>query len=436
MKIKHIMPGVLAAGLISTGAVAGDVSFSGFGTLGYTQSDQSYDYQRFISKSGTFARDSVLGAQMDVKLDERWGATVQAKLAPSLSDDHKWEPTLSWAFVSFRPSDDWLFRAGKLRVPLYLYSENMDVGTTFDYSRLPTEMYSVAPTTDFTGLSFTKTWELAGGEMSLDGYWGSAKSHWRFFTRDDLSAAGGPARGASFVPITTEARGLVVTAQIDDNRFRAGVHTTVTKNSDGDAFVSDFTYGQIPSLPPFIPVNGYQPGGTVNRIHNTALTLGGDISLGNGFRLTGEVARRIVSDTKIGPDTTGAYLSLRKEAGPWTPYVSVARLISSSEPRKRYQAINGTAISASDLTLLGPLAGPTAASLTASQRAMADGVVAYDQSTLALGFSYRLSPTQKIKAEWAHTRIGSMSSFVDAPAGTDTGQRSINVISASYNFVF
>lgn len=427
MKAKHILPGILAAGLMSTGAVAGDVSFSGFGTLGYAQSDQSYNYQRFISKSGSFARDSVLGAQMDVKLDERWGATVQAKLAPSLSDDDKWEPTLSWAFLSYRPSDDWLLRAGKLRVPLYLYSENMDVGATFDYARLPTEMYSVAPTTDFTGLSFTKTWELASGDVSLDGYWGSAKSHWRFFTRDDLSAVGGPARGASFVPITTEAYGLVLTAQIDDNRFRAGMHNTVTKNSDGNAFVSDFTYGPLPSAP---FVNGYQPGSTVNRIHNTALTLGGDISLGGGYRLTGEVARRIVSDTKIGPDTTGAYLSLLKEAGPWTPYVSLARLISSDDPRKRYLAVNGSVIAS-------PFLPPgAAAALTASQRAMADGIVAYDQTTLALGFSYRLSPTQKIKAEWAHTRVGSMSSFVDAPAGSETGQRSINVISASYNFVF
>jgi hypothetical protein len=427
MKPSRLLPGVLAASLMTGSALAGDISFSGFGTLGYAQSDQSYNYQRFINKSGTFARDSVLGAQADIKLNEQWGATVQAKLAPSLHDDNKWDPTLSWAFISYRPSDDWLFRAGKLRVPLYLNSENMDVGTTFDFARLPTEMYSVAPTTDFTGLSFTKTWELGSGDINLDGYWGSAKSHWRFFTRDDISALGGPARGASFVPITTEAKGLVLTAQIDDNRFRAGVHTTVTKNSDGDAFVSDFSYGPLPGLP---FVNGYSPGATVNRIHNTALTLGGDISLGGGYRLTGEVARRIVSDTKIGPDTTGAYLSLLKQAGPWTPYVSVARLFSSSDPRKRYQEVNGTVISS---PFLPPGAGT---GLTSAQRAMADGIVAYDQTTFALGFSYRLTPTQKIKAEWANTHVGSMSSFVDAPTGTETGHRNINVISASYNFVF
>jgi hypothetical protein len=442
MKTCFAIPWALALGLTSITASAADVSISGFGTVGYAQSDQPYAYQRYIDNNGTFQRDSVFGLQLDAKLTEKWSATVQAKVAPSLSNDAAWDPTVSWAFVSYRPTDDWLFRVGKLRVPLYLNSENMDVGTTFDFARLPSEMYSIAPTSDFTGASFTKTWSHSSGDLSLDGYWGTAKSHWRLFMRDDLSAIGGLPRGANFLPITTEAKGLVLTAQVDEHRFRAGIHKTITKRSDGLAFVSDFPYGNLLSPLPVV-ANGYQAQGptvpSVSRVHNTVYTLGADVALGNGYRLMGEYARRVIDDTKIGPDASGAYISLLKESGAWTPYVSASRLQSSSGPRDLYLAVNGNTISAASLIAQGMpafMAVPTAAGLTASQRAVADGIVAYDQSTLAIGTSYKLSPTQKIKAEWARTHVGAMSSFIDAPSGTETGRRNINVYSVSYNFVF
>ena len=44
------------------------------------------------------------------------------------------------------------FRAGKQRIPFYFYSETVDVGATFDFARLPTEMYSISSNNDFTGL--------------------------------------------------------------------------------------------------------------------------------------------------------------------------------------------------------------------------------------------------------------------------------------------
>lgn len=35
-------------------------NFSGFGTLGYTLSDQPFKYLQYIDDQGTFARDSLL----------------------------------------------------------------------------------------------------------------------------------------------------------------------------------------------------------------------------------------------------------------------------------------------------------------------------------------------------------------------------------------
>jgi long-subunit fatty acid transport protein len=74
--------------------------------------------------------------------------------------------------------------------------------------------------------------------------------------------------------------------------------------------------------------------------------------------------------------------------------------------------------------------------IDASQRAVADSLLAHDQSTLALGTSYRFNASTLLKAEWAHTRTGSVSSFIDAPAGRDSADTRLNVFSLSASFTY
>ena len=105
-------------GLGAMPVAAADISLSGYGTVGYAQSDQSYDYQRFVSEQGTFKRDSVLGVQMDAKLSDEFSFTLQGKVAPSLKSENDVDATVSWAFLSWRPTNDWLVRAGRIRVPI------------------------------------------------------------------------------------------------------------------------------------------------------------------------------------------------------------------------------------------------------------------------------------------------------------------------------
>lgn len=71
-----------------------------------------------------------------------------------------------------------------------------------------------------------------------------------------------------------------------------------------------------------------------------------------------------------------------------------------------------------------------------SQRFAADMLIAHEQSTWALGTSFALTPNSLIKAEWSHTRTGIVSSFIDAPAGSNSADQKINVFSLSYNFTF
>lgn len=417
---------ILGCGLVATLAAplahAVDLSASGFGTLGYAVSDQPYHYQRFIDDHGSFKRDTVLGGQVDAKLSPEWSATVQAKVAPSLNNDEDWSLTASWAFVSWRPNNDWLLRLGKQRVPMYLNSENLDVGQTYDFARLPFEMYGLAPTTDLTGLYVSRNWMLDIGETSLDLFSGGANLKSRAYLRD---------AGAVFLPVHTKETGAVLTLRRDTSTWRLSLHHTTTRLRNGDDFPSHYPYVEGGGVAYYRVSNnmpGLEPVGTTDYIVNDIITLAGDIELAPNWRLVSELARNIQMRTENGANTAGGYVAVLHKVGDFTPYVSYARLRSMGVSVQVANALN--AVQSPALNFFDPR-------LNASQRQASDAILVFDQDTVALGTSYALTSQSKLKAEWARTRIGNRSATVDSPAGEDVIRRQrINVLSLSYGFVF
>ena len=442
MKICLALFGAIMASLISIAASAVETSLSGFGTLGYAQSNQSYNYERFVNNNGTVKRDSILGVQADIKFTDEIGATVQGKFAPSLSSDSGWASTLSWAFASWRPANDWLVRMGKQRVGVYLYSESQDVGETYDFAHLPTEMYSISPSTDYVGASVSKTWNPSVGEVTLDAYSGTISTYWRIYQRDDIQIpASSMQPGANFKNISVNSSGFALTWLQDENKYRASVQTQTTAiDPSSPAYYSQLTGSQINvNLTGATSGTAYSvlPQALIGSVNSVVFTLGTEIHLPQDFRLIGEYGRRQVTNGLSGIDTHGGYLALLKDVDAWTPYVSYAQIQSRSDALSLYQAMNSNA-GLTDLTGGFGGAALTGAvnTINASQRVLADGLLVYDQNTIALGTSYRINPTQKLKAEWARTHVGVASSFVDAPSGGNVSNQNIDVLSFSYNFVF
>ncbi len=407
--------------------VHAEMQFSGFGTLGGAISDQDVIYQRDIDDSGTLNRDSLIGVQLDASLTNTWSLTLQAKAAPAMDSDTAWVPTLTWAFLAWRPTNDLLVRAGKLRLPLMLYSANSDVGTTFDFARLPTEVYSAIPIADVNGLSVGKTWFDGEREWVLEGYLGSAHNDWRFYLRDDLLPdlpAGSLYKGADL-----NLAGLVLSLRDGENTWRVGLHRVDAEADDGPV-TSTYPFVTLAPGIGYYQVSSKMPGPgvpTVDTLVNDVLTLGADIALPNDFRLIGEYVRRRITNATMGPDTSAGYLALLKRIGRWTPYVYWAGIRTQKDALSLYAAINSNQI---------PDVIPEAAAINASQRLGADLLSAYDQYSVAIGTSYSLSPTSKLKAEWLHTQTEVVSSFVDPPADEDSGGRQINVFSLSYSVTF
>jgi len=412
---------IFAAGLtLVHTATAGDISLSGFGTIGYAKSDQKFNYLRHINESGTFIHDSILGAQMDASFNPEWSATIQAKLAPTLKVDNRFEPSISWAFLAYRPNNDLLIRAGKLRMPFYLRAENMDVGATYTATRLPNEVYSVSPTMDFNGASFVKTWTVGENEWNLDGYWGRTTTPWRSYDRDTATPY--------WLNLNIEARGLLLSFHLKENIFRAGFHSAELTREDNKSYVADLA---AVTMNPLSGISGtyYVPSSEqVFKITAPAFNFGMDVKLGQDYRAAGEYVRRMVKGINTGPDSESYFLSLMKEVDRWTPYLTYARI--KSRNLGIYQTVNNARVTSTG--------APAAVidGINATQRDAADNMNMYDQYSWAIGTSYNIDAKSKIKAEWQIVNTGLASSFIDAPVGEESGNRRINVYSLSYNFVF
>ncbi|MDO9235199.1 MAG: hypothetical protein Q7U28_04085 [Aquabacterium sp.] len=407
----------MSTGLLLAAPVAQalELATSGFGTVGYAISDQSYRYQRFIDDTGTFKRDTVIGGQLELKFSPELSATVQAIVAPSVRNDTDWSLTPSWAFLSWRPGNDWLLRVGKQRVSMFLNSENRDVGQTYDFARLPMEMYGISPTVDFTGLSVSHSWLPDLGELTLDVFGGQAAIAARTHSRD---------YGTLFTPVRTGIVGSVLTLRTDDATWRVGLHHTVTRLKSGEDFDSDY---------PYVDLGGYfqvskqmfGPGvPTTAAIANDVITFGGDVEVAPTWRVVGELARNIQHRTNRGQSTFGGYVAVLHKMDRFTPYVSFAKLRS-------------TGVSVGLVAKLDASVVPGQDDLNASQRAVADSIPTYDQESVALGSSYALSSHSKLKAEWLNTRVGKRSAMVDSPLGSDVVRHQrINVLTVNYSFAF
>jgi len=294
-----------------------------------------------------------------------------------------------------------------------LNTENNDVGATFDFARLPQEVYSISPLTDLVGLGVSKTWFGESMDWIAEAYAGKVETSWRYYGREMTPGQQPP--GSWFFTYNIKSTGLVLTARSLDNTFRVGAHR-VEASRDGAKIGMPIVVGSFGEYK-------FGPGGDDKAII-PLFTIGATVSLPADIKMSGEYARIKIDSSSEGLNRWGGYLSLSKRIGAWTPYIYYAKTKSTDSALARYRAINGNVLS-------GPLAA-----FNPSQKFFADITIPYDQSTVALGTTFRLTPNALLKAEWSQASTGVASSLVDAPTGGDSSNQTINVYSLSYNFTF
>ncbi|WP_114764805.1 porin [Vibrio rhodolitus] len=140
------------------------LSVSGFGSTSWAKSDNEMPLliNREISDSDCFDCDTTAGLQLDLYYE---GFHASGQLVKRPQD--KWrDPELEWAYIAYS-TEHWTFKAGRLRNPLFLYSEYYYVGQAYTPARPPSEVYnSILGITFYEGGSITYTQDI-GDEYTL-----------------------------------------------------------------------------------------------------------------------------------------------------------------------------------------------------------------------------------------------------------------------------
>jgi hypothetical protein len=153
--------------------VAAEIEWNGFLTASVSKSDSKSIFQGGIKDEYNYSHDSLAGLSATYAISSMWESHFLIIGKENGSEDLDLEIDL--AQVSFRPSDNWTFRVGKLRLPTWMISEYINIKMLYPWNRAPDEVYQLNPVNSFMGgfasyrVPLTSSWNL-----SFDLFTGSA----------------------------------------------------------------------------------------------------------------------------------------------------------------------------------------------------------------------------------------------------------------------
>ena len=257
---------------------------NGFLTAAATTADPAvYNQTSSYDDDIAFDNESIVGLQTSFNVNEITDVTVQMVAR----GEENWNLEAEWAFVRYSPTDDLSLRAGRLRLPLYLFSESLEVGFSYPWVRPPSEVYAL-PISNFEGIDLLYT--LPSGDWF---------HQLQVFTGQD--------KGDGYE--TDDFYGANITSTTGPWTVRAS------------AFTFDIEFSKFAE---FIPAENIEDGGSY-------YTLAGMYDDSNWL----VVSELYVYDTKetiAFRDTEAGYITIGKYINDWLPYFTYAKAYTTNEP--------------------------------------------------------------------------------------------------------
>ncbi len=147
------------------------MQFQGFLTVGATKiNEKDIDYANLgFSQHIEYRPDSLVGLQATVRHDDKTDVVTQM-VAEGGND---FSPEIRWAYIRHRINDDLQIRGGRIKTPFYYYSETLDVGFSYLWTRPPPNIY-ISTLSAFEGVDLsyrfnvgnsTHRWQFATGNL-------------------------------------------------------------------------------------------------------------------------------------------------------------------------------------------------------------------------------------------------------------------------------
>ena len=374
--------------------------FSGFGTLGVAGSDNDrVDFiGNFFQPNGAgYTRDwsasvdSRLGVQLTYLPTDKFSAVLQVTAEQEY--DNTWDPDVEWAFLQYDFTPNFSLRAGRIVMPLYMFSEFRKVAFALPWIRPPGELYNVpSHTTDGLGLLYTHHF----GEVNYTFY--------GVYGEDDSRSAD---------ESHTKAReGLTLsnTFEYKDTTFRLAYSRTKLTIEDLDDLFGLY--------------RAFGPEGeeiydefSIHDREYAQFTVGVWHDPGKWF--VGGEWSRAMSDTFLQPGNSW-YVSGGYRFNKFTPYLTYAQTRLSHGSIPMLSAASGPPF----------VVGPLNDLLVAVVRPIR-------QSTVTVGTRWDFAENAAFKVQLDHimTEENSSTNFINVQPNFDYGD-SVNVLSLSVDFVF
>jgi len=187
-KLK-ILATAMAALMASSSAYA--IQFDGFLTTGVSWSDSDAEGNRYIGSLG----DRGIQQDASFETDTRFGLQISSDIAENMSVtaqilgtgvDGNFDAVVEWAYVEYEATDWLSIRSGKLKQPVYLVNDYVEVGYAYPWIRPPVEVYYLNnPLNTINGIELLFQFPVGPGTLSFQPYFGS--------NRDDIPNTGGQA---------------------------------------------------------------------------------------------------------------------------------------------------------------------------------------------------------------------------------------------------
>lgn len=398
-------------------------NFSGFGTLGATyNNNHEADFRPTLvmpagpgaSKATDPGVDTKLGLQGSAYFGRGLSGVVQVVVDRRY--DNAYSPEFEWANLKYDISKNLYVRGGRVVAPVFMLSEQRNVGYSLTTVRTDAEVYSLNPITHLDGVDIGGKLEVAGGIWSLQATGGSTK----------LKLGAG-------VEISGSSAMFNTTYEIGESTFRLGYSdykldilplsaTTIQAFSGYRTAMSLINAGAINLGYPAASANV-----SFDDVKVRILGLGYAYDDGRWLAQSEYVRRR--SDGYVVQDGDAWYLLGGYRLGKFTPYASYSKL-KSKEPAGQKPAVSPHP----SLNMLAYVVNAVDADYGQHN----------DQSRFSLGMRYEAYKNMALKLQLDHVRktadplMGNVGTFRDHAAYPNfpTDKRSINLVSLNLDFVF
>ncbi len=188
--LKHVFRGagvlgmLLASGALWAASWVDRTRLDGFFSARYSITDEKAYWLGDLEEDGINMDGSFYGTKLGLnitsRLNDRVSVTTQL-FAPI--QENNYEMHVDWAFATFALNEQWSLRAGKIKYPVGIVNEYVEVGVTYPWIQAPLVIYSEnmegpqATRESYTGASllwnrYSGSWswglDLFGGEVDLE----------------------------------------------------------------------------------------------------------------------------------------------------------------------------------------------------------------------------------------------------------------------------